>query len=281
MAVRITTLSENSVGMGNLLGEWGLSVLVETDEARVLLDTGRSISAVCNADALGIELGAIDRVVLSHSHSDHTGGLRNLLRRVRKEVTVIAHPDVWGSTYSFATAPEGQFIGIPFQREGLENLGARFSLTREPLAISEEIMTTGEVPMVTEYEEVASTLFVRDGDRWRRDEVLDDLALVIKTELGLVVVLGCAHRGPINTLYHARKITGVGEIHTVIGGSHLISASEERLWRTINAFRELGVQRLGLCHCTGYKSASVLAQEFGDRFFFNVAGTSVTVPEGA
>jgi 7,8-dihydropterin-6-yl-methyl-4-(beta-D-ribofuranosyl)aminobenzene 5'-phosphate synthase len=107
---------------------------------------------------------------------------------------------------------------------------------------------------------------------------MDDQALTIKTKNGLVVVLGCAHRGMINTLYHARQLTGEDKIYAVMGGSHLIGASEERLWQTIAALHELGVQRLGLCHCTDLKAISLLAQEFGEAFFFNRAGTVIEIP---
>jgi 7,8-dihydropterin-6-yl-methyl-4-(beta-D-ribofuranosyl)aminobenzene 5'-phosphate synthase len=107
--------------------------------------------------------------------------------------------------------------------------------------------------------------------------VMDDKALIIKTEKGLVVILGCAHRGMINTLYHAREIAGVEEIQAVIGGSHLIGASEERLWQSIAALKELGVQKLGLCHCTDLPAISVLAQEFGENFIFNKAGTRINL----
>ena len=121
-------------------------------------------------------------------------------------------------------------------------------------------------------------LFVREGTEWQPDKLMDDQALIVKTERGLVVILGCAHRGMINTLYHARQLTGTEKIDTVVGGSHLINASDERLWQTIGVLRELSVQRLGLCHCTDLPAASVLAQEFGENFFFNKAGTAIDLP---
>jgi 7,8-dihydropterin-6-yl-methyl-4-(beta-D-ribofuranosyl)aminobenzene 5'-phosphate synthase len=98
MAVRITTLTENTAQLG-FLGEWGLSILVETDSRRVLLDTGLSVSAVHNADLMGIDLATVDTIVLSHAHADHTGGLRDVLRRMRKSVEVVAHPDIWIPKY--------------------------------------------------------------------------------------------------------------------------------------------------------------------------------------
>ena len=278
MAIRITTLSENTAARGDFLGEWGLSILVETEETTVLLDTGKGFSMGYNADTLGIDAGKIDRIVLSHGHFDHTGGLRELLRRMRKKVEVIAHPDVWQPKYARREGEPDRFIGIPFQRDELKSLGAAFQISSQPVHIAKEVMTTGEIPMVNSFEEVDSALFVKEGSAWKPDQVMDDQALIVKTKQGLTVILGCAHRGMINTLYHAKHIAGDEKIYAVIGGSHLISASEERLWQTIAALKELGVQKLGLCHCTDLPAASVLAQEFGDKFFFNKAGNIIQWP---
>ncbi len=278
MGIRITTMSENSAAMGNLLAEWGLSVLVETDTVNVLFDTGKSISVTSNADTLGIDLGKIDKVVLSHGHHDHTGGLFQFLRRKRKDVEIIAHPDSWGDKYVHREGEAYRYIGIPFRRQYLESFGAAFNLSTKPVKISDEIMTTGEVLMQTDYEMVTSSLYVREGDGWQPDPILDDMALIIKTGLGLVVILGCAHRGIINTLYQAQQLTGVEKIHTIMGGAHLVGESEERVWKTIAALKELDIQRLGLCHCTGLPAISLMAQEFGERFFFNVTGTVIDLP---
>jgi 7,8-dihydropterin-6-yl-methyl-4-(beta-D-ribofuranosyl)aminobenzene 5'-phosphate synthase len=277
-AIKITTLNDNTAAMGNFIAEWGLSLLVETEETRILLDTGMGNSVVHNAETLGVDLAQVQTIVLSHGHSDHTGGLRDALRTMRKEVEIIAHPDVWQAKYDKRADKPERFIGIPFRREELENLGARFKLDREPVYITDNILTTGEVPMENNFEEIDKNIFVRDSSGWKPDPVMDDRALIIKTELGLVVLPGCAHRGLINTLQHARQITGVSEVYAVIGGSHLIGASEERLWQTIAALKEIDVQKLGLCHCTDLPVISVLANEFGEKFIFNRAGATINLP---
>ena len=274
-------MSENAGGIGDLIGEWGLSILIETDAINVLLDTGKSISATYNANALGIDLSSIDKIVLSHSHADHTGGLREVLRRIRRsEVEIIAHPDVWALRYRSRPSQADQFAGIPFQRQELESFGAAFNLTAKPTKLTDNIMTTGEIPMVTNFETIESgdTRFIKEDTGFRPDEILDDRAIIINTEQGLVVITGCAHRGIINTLYHAQQITGVKIIHTVIGGAHLFTASEHRIRRTIIALKDLNIQRLGLCHCTGLPAITLMAQEFGDKFFFNNAGTRINIP---
>jgi len=275
---RITTLSENTAGAGNLLAERGLSILVETDDTNVLFDTSPGISASYNADILGIDLSKIDKIVLSHGHNDHTGGLRQILRRMRGEVEIIAHPDTWAAKYSHRQGQRDRYNGVPFPRHELESLGANFTLTTKPTKITDNIMTTGEVPMVTDFEEIEpDRFFVKEETGWQPDKLLDDQALIINTEQGLVVILGCAHRGMINTLYHAQQLTGVKPIHMVLGGCHLIGASKERIYSTIAAIRELDIQKLGLCHCTSLPATVIMAQEFGDRFFFNNTGTRINL----
>jgi 7,8-dihydropterin-6-yl-methyl-4-(beta-D-ribofuranosyl)aminobenzene 5'-phosphate synthase len=151
-------------------------------------------------------------------------------------------------------------------------------LSKEPVWITDDIVTTGEIPMVTEYEEIDPNLYVKEDGQLIPDPLLDDRALIIKTELGLVVILGCAHRGAINTLRHAQEVMGVELIHTVIGGTHLIGASEERILLTAAALQEFGVNRVGVSHCTGLPAAAMLAQQLGDIFFFNNTGTRIAVP---
>ena len=284
MKLRVTTLSENTAGINessaslvNFLAEWGLSILVETDKMNILVDTGQSISTAYNADSLDIDLSRIDRIVLSHGHFDHTGGLRQVLRKMNKKVEIIAHPDIWAAKYRRSEGNE-LYIGIPFQRQELESLGASFNLTTKPVKITDNIMTTGEIPMVTDFEEIDPDLMVKAGTGWQPDKLADDQALIIKTEPGLVIILGCAHRGIINTLYYAQQLTNVKPIHAVLGGCHLFDASPERIRSTIAALQELGVQKLGVSHCTGLPAAMIMAQEFGDKFFFNNAGTSIDLP---
>ena len=150
MPIQITTLSENTAGGVNLLAEWGLSILIEADDHKVLLDTGQSFSAAYNAIVLGIDLSQIDKIVFSHGHFDHTGGLIYILRMMKREVEIIAHPDIWASKYGKLPEKKEEYAGVPFPKEIAETFGASFNLTREPVWISENIVTSGEIPMITE-----------------------------------------------------------------------------------------------------------------------------------
>ena len=276
MGIRITTLSENTANYG-FLAEWGLSILVEADGTRVLMDTGLGLSAVHNAQLMGIDLATIDRIVLSHGHADHTGGLRDVLK-MKGEVEIIAHPDIWDSKYAQRGQDSFQYIGIPFAREELESRGARFNLSKEPIHITDHIMTSGEIPMASGYEDIDNFLFVKKDGVLHPDPVADDLALVIDTDFGLVVILGCAHHGLVNTLRQAQKLTGKEMIYAAIGGIHLFRASDEQIELTIAELKKMGIQKLGVSHCTGFKASTRLAQEFPGVFLQNNAGTSFELP---
>jgi 7,8-dihydropterin-6-yl-methyl-4-(beta-D-ribofuranosyl)aminobenzene 5'-phosphate synthase len=276
--IHLATLSENTANYG-FLAEWGLSIVADVDGTRILVDTGLSFSAVYNAQLMGIDLATIDRIVLTHGHADHTGGLVNVLKVMRKDVEVIAHPDVWALKYRRGDAQEKeQYIGIPFSRQELEGRGARFNLTKEPVHLSEHTITTGEIPMMSGYEDVENKLFVKTDGILRQDPLADDLALVIDTEFGLVIISGCAHRGIVNTLRQAQKLTGKELVYAVVGGTHLFRASDERIEKTIADLKDMGIQKLGVSHCTGFPASVQLAQEFKDIFFLNNAGTSLTLP---
>lgn len=277
MQIKLTTLNENTAGRVGIFAEWGLSILAEVDNYNVLLDTGRDIAATHNAALLKIDMSKIDKIVLSHGHRDHTGGLLAVLNAIRKEIEVVAHPDVWASKYSRVFGKREQYSGIPFARETLEDMGASFNLTKEPVWISNNIVTTGEIPMHTEYEEIDQDLYVKQGRKLYPDPMKDDLALIIKSEKGLIAILGCGHRGIINTLHHAQQLTGEERIHMVVGGTHLIRASRERIDLTVAELNRLGVEKLGVSHCTGLPAASILFHKFGDGFFFNNAGSRIII----
>ncbi len=278
--LKITTLSENTADNLGLLAEWGLSILIETGDANILLDTGQTTSVTHNAKALGIDLKKVDKIVLSHGHADHTGGLKNVLKTIGKKVEIVAHPDIVEAKYAGKLEANRENVAMPFEVPELEKLGAHFKLSRKPVKLSADILTTGEVPMVTDFEAMpADRFFIKEKGKWQTDELNDDLALIINTKPGLIVVLGCSHHGMINTLYHAQKITGRKDIRMVIGGCHLINSPVERVYRTIDALQALDIQKIGVSHCTGMEGAAIMAGALGGRFFYNNACTRIEVTD--
>lgn len=278
MNIRIATLAENTASWLRLLAEWGLSILVEVDGTTVLMDTGLSSVAAHNAQLMKADISSIDAIVFSHGHEDHTGGLLPLLKLrnlPEQPVRIIAHPDVWAPKYwRAADGSSYNPIGIPYTRAEAERLGARFELSKEPVWITDSIVTSGEVPMVTDFETIDDNACVHEGNSYGEDHLADDLTMFIKTPKGLFVVSGCAHRGIVNTIERGLALTGCSEVYAVVGGIHLFSAGEHRIKQTIAALHRYNVQHLGVSHCTGQLPSARLAQEFGDKFFFNSAGTT-------
>ncbi len=208
---------------------------------------------------------------------DHTGGLLNILKMVKGKVEVIAHPNIWALKYARRSERVEDYIGVPFPREAAEALGASFNSSKEPVWISENIVTSGEIPMITEYEKIDPILYVKEKGELKPDPLWDDQALFIKSDKGLIIILGCAHRGIINTIRHAQELTGLEPIYAVIGGTHFISASPQRMDLTIADLLSFDVQRLGVSHCTGLPASVMLAQTFGEAFFFDNAGTRINL----
>jgi 7,8-dihydropterin-6-yl-methyl-4-(beta-D-ribofuranosyl)aminobenzene 5'-phosphate synthase len=253
--------------------------MLQTPEITILFDTGSTGIVVPNADLLGLDLENADVLVLSHGHFDHTGGMKAVLRRRKEPLRTVAHPEIWGPKYGRVKKTGFvRFIGVPFCREELESLGAKFELTVEPTWLSEDIVTSGQEPMSTPFEEVASNLLLAEGGDFVVDSVLDDQSIFVRTDQGLVILLGCAHRGMINIIEHAQELTGEERVYMILGGTHLGPASSDQQTASLDALEKIAPRWIGVSHCTGLEMAAEVRARFPGRFFFNNAGTTVTLP---
>ncbi|MBN1368864.1 MAG: MBL fold metallo-hydrolase [Dehalococcoidaceae bacterium] len=271
MKIEVSVLTDN-IASSRCPGEWGLSFLIETDDEKLLFDTGKSFTALHNAATIGKNLAGLSAIVLSHGHYDHTGGLRNILKQTGR-VKIIGHPDIFNPKYAHrqpGSAP--YYIGIPFSRPLLEKAGAEFVLTRESYPVSSSITTTGEIPMTNSFEHTDKNLHEVTGGNDYPDPLLDDLALIIDTASGLVIISGCCHRGIVNTINHAIKLTGQKRIYAVMGGFHLHNASQEQVTKTVEFLKQTGAARVNAGHCTGFKALCALHQGLGEAFTPLTAG---------
>lgn len=272
MNVKATVLVDNyAFGINGVLAQHGWSVFLETEQGNYLLDTGAGRILIPNAGVLGVDLRSIRGIILSHHHHDHTGGLLEVLEHLKRPVNVYAHTGLFKDSYS---SRDGRMNhnGVPFKREVLESKGAIFDLGHEFRAIAPGLFMTGEVPRLTGYEKGDPHQVVPEGSGWVPDTLQDDQALIIPTEKGLFVVLGCAHAGIVNTLNFAMKRMNEERIHTVLGGTHLGPVGEEQREESIQALKTMNIAHLGVSHCTGMKTAFRLAREWGDRFVFCSVG---------
>jgi 7,8-dihydropterin-6-yl-methyl-4-(beta-D-ribofuranosyl)aminobenzene 5'-phosphate synthase len=119
---------------------------------------------------------------------------------------------------------------------------------------------------------VGSIFYLQKGEGCAPDTLADDRALILDTKKGIVVLLGCSHRGVVNTLNHVTQITGRKRIHAILGGLHLGKASNKKLEKIIDHLHAFGLEKIGVGHCTGPKAFLALANEFNDRVFLNTVG---------
>jgi 7,8-dihydropterin-6-yl-methyl-4-(beta-D-ribofuranosyl)aminobenzene 5'-phosphate synthase len=277
--VKITVLCENTVGRLIGTGEHGFSAFIETDQGNYLFDTGSGSSVVSNSLALGKELKSIRKIFLSHGHQDHSGGLPEVLK-LRGKVAVHVHPQVFTDrlrVYEENRREMRRFIGIPYKRSYLETLGACFLFNSEFAEVDKNLYLTGEVPRKTEFEKSDPRLFAVIDDKLTPDSFLDDQSLILDTEKGLVLVLGCAHAGMINIVHHVMNKMKKERFYAILGGTHLDFLTPNQVEASIQSLRKIPFEKIGVSHCTGMRAASRLYQEFGERFFQGCVGSVLEV----
>lgn len=272
--VRITVLVENTVYERGLLAEHGLAYWIEVGSQYVLFDTGQGGVLAGNAFRLKAPLSHVDAVVLSHGHFDHTGALAESLRGARSE-KIYAHPAALEPKFARNRDGTSREIGIPYPcKQAVQQRRDQWVLTEKPTPVAGGLMVTGTVPRVTDFEDTGGPFFL-DAACQAPDPLIDDQAIYFESAEGTVVLLGCAHSGVINTLRYVRELTGGRPIHTVMGGMHLVNASEERLQRTLEELNEMKIGHLGPAHCTGRAATAALWNTLPERCFPCHVGTQV------
>jgi 7,8-dihydropterin-6-yl-methyl-4-(beta-D-ribofuranosyl)aminobenzene 5'-phosphate synthase len=278
MTLQLAIVCENTVGRPiSACGEHGFACLVQTCAGNWLFDTGSGATLLANLSALGHEAQKINGVILSHGHYDHSGGLLPLLEAVGPR-PVYAHPQIFNERF-WQGQHEQRNISIPFSRAAFEAAGASFHLMDSFTELEPGLYFSGTIPRSAALETGDKHLVRRsvDGKGWELDEFPDDGALAIKTSKGLVVLLGCAHAGLVNTVEHFRKNLGNPHIHAIIGGTHLGPAGDEQFFATLDYLSHLDFDRLGVSHCTGQTRSAQLYARFPNKVFFANVGTTVKV----
>jgi len=275
MNFRITILCDNSVGpISGTLGEHGFSALIEPSEGPpILFDAGQGATLLHNARRMNKNLVGVHQVVISHGHRDHTGGLLPLLQECGPKV-IYGHPSIFEPRYRVKDIGGSQPIGIMHDRETLEAAGASFSLSADFRPIAPGIFLTGEVPRVMSFETGDQGLY-RDCNGREPDSTPDDQSLVLDTEKGLVILLGCCHAGLVNTLEHVASCMGRSDVYALIGGTHLGFCGREQLEQTIGALKKSGICKLAVSHCTGFSVSARLLRELPKEFQIAQVGYSV------
>jgi 7,8-dihydropterin-6-yl-methyl-4-(beta-D-ribofuranosyl)aminobenzene 5'-phosphate synthase len=305
--VRISVLDENYIDMlmpdtksvkrmgmsrhfdarsGTPLAENGIALLIEVElrgrVSRILLDAGLTSGVVLhNAALLGIDLAEVDHVVLSHGHPDHFGGIDGVLRAIGHPVPVVVHPEAFDPRY--INHPSGdimRFINLNLTKDSLEAAGGRLVLNRAPLTIAPGVMVSGPIRRTVDFEEdkPRGRVVVRDGEVIP-DPIGDYQSLIIHLRgSGLIVLDMCGHAGVINSLLHAREISGVEQIYALMGGFHLGHAgvTQRTVDLTVDRLAEFGMQHISPMHCSGMRTQMAVATSLPDAFVHMTVGSVIS-----
>jgi 7,8-dihydropterin-6-yl-methyl-4-(beta-D-ribofuranosyl)aminobenzene 5'-phosphate synthase len=231
--MKLTILNEEAEG--KCPAEHGLSYLIETDE-RLLFDVGPSDIFLKNAVKLKVNLDKIGIIVLSHGHWDHGNGLKYIQGK-----KLVCHPSCFMKRYR---KKDHSYIGLPLT---LDEAKERFDLflTEKPYQIAKDIIFLGEIPRKNDFEAKKTPFEAYDKTD---DFVMDDSALAIRSNKGLIVIAGCSHAGICNIVEYAKKITGQNRVYAVIGGFHLKEIDEITL-KTIDYLKKENITLIYPSHC--------------------------------
>ncbi|MFZ7111742.1 MAG: MBL fold metallo-hydrolase [Desulfatiglandales bacterium] len=262
-----------------LLAEHGLSLLVEVfkgeERLTLLFDTGfTDVGVPYNLQKLGIETAHIDAIVFSHGHPDHTAAIGNILTSSGRNIPLITHPFAFRKRY--LVFPDGnRVLSNTLSEESLIKAGADIRLSSDLLPLAPFAFVTGEIDMVNDFELHFPLAHYEENGKLEKDFFEDEKSLVINVKnKGLIVITGCGHRGVMNTIAYAKRLSGVDRIHAVIGGFHLTGTTTmEKISRTVEEMERVGPDFIIPTHCTGLRAMKQFADAMPERFILNAVGT--------
>ncbi len=258
--IKMTVLIDNAASEP-LASEWGLSILIEADDRKVLLDTGAVGLFTRNAEALGIDLADVDTGVLSHAHYDHADGLGAffaLNRRAPFLVRAGSAENCWGIR-------DGALRYNGIRAGTLKEYEDRIRYVSGVFALSDGIWLVPH--RKADYSAIAlrnGLYAVHDGKRCP-DDFAHEQSLVAETEKGLIVFNSCSHTGMTNILTDVREMLGRSDVFAYVGGLHLYKMTDEELSVLCDEIACSPVRHIFTGHCTGDHAFGLLKARLGDR----------------
>jgi 7,8-dihydropterin-6-yl-methyl-4-(beta-D-ribofuranosyl)aminobenzene 5'-phosphate synthase len=275
-------IDNNSHAENSLLTEHGLSIYFEADGYKWLFDVGASEGYYSNAGKMGIMVEDIDFLVLSHGHSDHTGGLEHFIK-VNKKARIIMSSKIEGKSYYSIKRKFMRDIGI--NHSIVEQNIKRFILAESNMPISKNIALISEIPLIYDTPKANCKLFISDSGGEKPDDFKHEAALAVNTTAGLVVFSGCSHSGILNILEASSNYFNKSKIIACLGGTHLIDSDSFNLYESEAEIDQIGrsiishhpTMQLISGHCTGTNAHKKLSIIMGDNYKKFHSGTTLSI----
>lgn len=276
--MRITVLVENT-GPSELKVEHGLSLYIEFNDKKYLLDAGPSDSFFKNAHALSIDLGRVDKAVLSHGHYDHGDGFMVFLNQYKDKV-VYGAKNIFDDYYS-GSGGSVHYIGLSSKLKQMKN---RFNTISNDTKIDEKIYLILDDVSNTKEIGVQKKLYKKVDDVLQPDNFDHELSLVFDTPKGLVICNSCSHAGLESIVDNIKKRLNK-PVYAYVGGLHMKSTknhietssfTEEQI-QNLCIFIEKNIQYVLTGHCTGNVSYDLLKKYLKDRIDFLTTGKTIEI----
>lgn len=261
--MRWTVLSDNRSSDSRLSTEHGLSILLETERHKILLDTGASDLFIRNAEQLGIDLSDVDYVFISHGHSDHAGGFRYILEH-NKQAKIIVSPDAMSGKFF---SKRGNLHSITTEWPEIDD--DRLILIDQTCEIAEGLHPIAHIPQIHPMPKGNQNLYILDA---HGDYIHDDFRHELALYADGLLFTGCAHSGLENILAACPW-----PVHTVVGGFHLLDGqeSEEELAALTQRLKANYPETLFYTsHCTGDNVFEVMSGVMGEQLLSFKCGTT-------
>lgn len=260
MNTKMTVVVDN-ISNETLCGEWGLSIMVEYGEKKILADVGASDLFVENMEKLGFDITEVDYATLSHAHYDHANGMPRFFRENTKAKFYLRDStgeNCYAKKYFFR-----KYIGIP--RGVLTEYADRIEMVKGDFELCQGVWLIPHKTSGLEAIGKRERMYQRTEKGWRPDDFSHEQSLVLDTDKGLVIINCCSHGGAVNIINEIKETFPDKQVYGIIGGFHLFNKSKEEIRRVSRKIRETGIDFVCTGHCTGERAYGIMKEELGDK----------------
>lgn len=257
----IATVLADNITKENLESEWGLSIFIEYEDKKILLDAGASDKFLNNAAKIGIDLSEVDYGVLSHAHYDHADGMEHFFQNNKKASFFLrqgCEENCYGKYFVFS-----KYVGI--KKGILEKYKERIIYVRGDCEIAPGIYLIPHKTAGLSTIGKKNKMYVKKNKRWQPDDFSHEQSLVLDTEKGLVIFNSCSHGGVDTIIKEVASSFPDKKIDTYIGGFHLFEKKESEVRVLGKKLLEIGIENIYTGHCTGKRAYYILKEELGDK----------------